>query len=71
MATTTPGRELLITGCRDPLMWYADLVGQRVPLVRIEADCYLSREPAGWTNMVYKTDAEIVPALQANKEHDT
>lgn len=66
MPTTDTGRELLITSCSDSRMWYAGLVGQRVPLLRIEPDCYLSREPAGYTNMVYKTDAEIVPA----EEHD-
>jgi hypothetical protein len=58
-----PGRELLITRCSDSLMWYAGMIGQRVPLLRIEADCYLSREPAGWTNIVKTTDAEIVQAL--------
>lgn len=58
-----PGRELLITRCSDWRMWYADMIGQRVPLLRIEADCYLSREPAGWTNIVKTTDAEIVQAL--------
>lgn len=59
--------ELLITNCRDPHMWYAPLVGQRVALVRIETDCYLSREPAGYLNMVYKQDAEIVSARECDK----
>jgi len=63
MQTTAPARELLITGCSDSRMWYAGLVGQRVPLLRIEADCYLSREPAGWTNIVKTPDAQVVPAL--------
>ena len=56
------GRALRITGCTDRLMWYAGRVGQVVPLVRIEPDCYLSLEPAGFVNMVYKRDAEIVGA---------
>lgn len=55
------GYELLITGCSDPHLWYAGLVGQRVPLLRIEADCYMSREPAGYTNIVFKRDAEVTP----------
>ncbi|CDM42396.1 hypothetical protein [Ectopseudomonas oleovorans] len=59
--------ELLITGCRDHQMWYSHLVGQRVPLLAIEPDCYLSREPAGFTNMVYKQDAEVVPAQEYDK----
>lgn len=54
--------ELLITGCNDPHMRYAGMVGQRVPLRRIESDCYISQEPAGFTNIVKKSDAEIVPA---------
>ena len=53
-------RELKITGCKDSSMWYAGLVGQRVPLLREESDVYLSREPAGYTNIVRKTDAKVV-----------
>lgn len=53
-------RELKITGCKDSSMWYAGLVGQRVPLLREEGDVYLSREPAGYTNIVRKADACIV-----------
>lgn len=59
--------ELLITGCSDPHMWYAHLVGQRVPLLRIEPDCYISREPAGYTNIVKHCDAEIVSAEECDK----
>lgn len=61
------GYELLITGCRDALMWYAPLVGQRVRLLRIETDCYMSREPAGYANIVLKQDAEIVPVQRCDK----
>lgn len=53
-------RELKITGCKDSSMWYAGLVGQRVPLLREESDVYLSREPAGYTNIVRKADAKAV-----------
>ncbi len=59
--------ELLITQCRDHLMWYARLVGQRVPLLAIEPDCYLSREPAGFVNIVKHSDAEIVSAEECDK----
>ena len=55
------GYELLITGCSDPRLWYAGFVGQRVPLLRIEADCYMRRDPAGYTNIVLKRDAEVTP----------
>lgn len=53
-------RELKITGCKDSSMWYAGLVGQRVPLLREHSDVYLSREPAGYTNIVRKADAKVV-----------
>lgn len=54
-------RELLITGCTDPMMWYADKVGQRVPLLGIWPESgYRSREPAGYSNVVRFADAEIV-----------
>lgn len=48
-------------------MWYAGFVGQRVPLLRIEPDCYISREPAGFTNIVKHSDAEIVSAEECDK----
>lgn len=51
---------LQITDCKDPMMWYADKVGECVPYVRTYEDCYLSREPAGYTNIVKLQDAEIV-----------
>ena len=53
-------RELRITGCTDRSMWYSSLVGERVPFLREEHDCYLSREPAGYVNIVKKADAEVV-----------
>lgn len=53
-------KMLYIENCSDGLMWYADKVGKFVPFVREESDCYLSREPAGYTNIVKKQDARIV-----------
>ena len=50
---------LKIVKCSDPLLWYYDLVGEFVPLIREEAACYISRERAGYTNIVHKYDAEI------------
>jgi hypothetical protein len=57
--TRKVARRLKITGCTDAQMWYADKVGEIVPLVREVDDCYLSREPAGYINIVRKQDAEI------------
>ncbi|HFH4653109.1 hypothetical protein [Pseudomonas aeruginosa] len=59
--------ELLITGCNDPLMWYARKVGDRVPFVREEPDCYMAREPAGFVNIVRKADA-VLEECQGAKE---
>jgi hypothetical protein len=46
-------------------MWYAGLVGELVPFLREEHDCYLSREPAGYVNIVKKSDAEVVGVSSA------
>jgi len=40
-------------------MWYSDLVGEFVPLIREEAGCYISKERAGYINIVHKYDCEI------------
>lgn len=52
--------KLKITACTDPMMWYADKIGQIVPFLREESDCFISREPSGYINIVRKTDATIV-----------
>jgi hypothetical protein len=53
-------RALRIIKCSDPLMWYQSKVGETVQLVREYVDCYMSREPAGYLNVVRLEDAEIV-----------
>lgn len=53
-------RALRIIRCSDPMMWYSGLVGKLVPLLRIDADTYLSVEPDGYTNIVWRQDAEVV-----------
>lgn len=61
MGTDTPAAtELLITQCPDTQRWYADMVGQRVPLLREIDEGWLSREPAGYTNVVLRADARVV-----------
>lgn len=56
----TTGKTLLIKKCSDARYWYAHLVGQQVPLVREEAGVYISREPAGYINVVQRKDAVVV-----------
>lgn len=53
-------RKLRITGCSDSSMWYAGKVGELVDLLGADRREYLSREPAGYVNIVRKTDAEVV-----------
>lgn len=59
------GKLLHITKCGDPMMWYAGMVGQNVPLVRVLTDCYMGREPAGFSNIVKLGDAEILDCAPA------
>lgn len=57
-------KMLKIIGCNDHMLWYADLVGQRVPYLGIDTDprgpIYWSREPAGYKNLVFCQDAVLV-----------
>ena len=53
-------KMLLIKSCRDTMMWYRDKVGEYVPYLATFNDCYMSREPAGYSNIVKLEDAEIV-----------
>jgi len=60
-------QKLLITGVRDPLMWYADKVGELVPFVgMVEDGDYYSREPSGYINIVRKGDAEVELVFEDN-----
>lgn len=52
--------KLRITGCSDRSMWYAGMVGQVVDLLGEDRREYLSRELAGYVNIVKKADAEVV-----------
>ena len=42
------------------MMWYRSKVGEVVAFVKEYDDCYMSREPAGYLNIVKKQDAEII-----------
>jgi hypothetical protein len=53
-------KMLLITDCTDPLLWYANRVGQHVIFLRECQHYYWSREAEGYTNIVHKKDATIV-----------
>lgn len=53
-------QQLKIIKCSDNLYWYNNLIGQTVPLLREYEDCYMSREPDGFANIIKKEDAEVV-----------
>lgn len=53
-------KMLRIIGCDDPMMWYADMVGELVPYCGKWREAYKSREPTGYINRVEFGDAEIV-----------
>lgn len=52
--------ELLIVECRDPSMWYADKVQQRVQYCGKWPEGWKSREPSGMINIIKPTDAILV-----------
>lgn len=56
-------KALHITGCTDGMMWYADKVGRIVPFLWEGDTFYMSREPAGYTNIVLKKDAEFIEVI--------
>jgi hypothetical protein len=60
-------KQILITGCSDPQMWYADRVGTTVPFVRQDSCGLWSREPAGYLNIVRPADGQIVE-LEAGRD---
>jgi len=57
---------LKLIKCSDPMMWYRSKVGEVVAFVREYDDCYMSREPAGYLNIVKKQDAEIIEFSDSN-----
>lgn len=64
-------KALKILSCSDSMMWYADKVGITVPLLRIEENEYISREPSGYINIVKKTDAIIIEYYGEENDHST
>ena len=55
-------KALLITQCSDGMMWYRNHINKIVPLIKDSESSteYLSREPAGYSNIVLKKDAVVV-----------
>lgn len=64
-------KAIKIKRCSDQMFWYRDLVGTVVPFLRDAPDFYMSREPAGYSNIVRKTDGEIVEVEKGTKFYVT
>jgi hypothetical protein len=54
-----PAMKVRVIACSDPQMWYANRVGESIPLVREDADGYWAREPAGYLNVIKRADAVV------------
>lgn len=62
-------KAIRIIKCSDPsLLWYRDKVGDIVEYIREEVDVFWSREPAGYTNIIFRSDAEIVDITFTNNQ---
>lgn len=58
--------KILITGCDDPFMWYAQHVGEMFPMLYMDYETgeYVTKEPSGYTNIVKFEDATIVEVTE-------
>lgn len=66
---TAPKKVLLVKKVSRGGLWYADKVGEHVPFLGIwPGEGYKSREPAGYINIVYFPDADIVDAPTEDAE---
>lgn len=59
-------KYLKIVDCSDPLMWYSKKIGKCVPLLQQYEDYYMSREDAGFANIVKLKDAIVVECCNEN-----
>ncbi len=57
-------KMLKVNQCSDSLLWYRSKVGQLIPYLGEDEDrrgpIFWSREDAGYKNIVFQSDAEIV-----------
>ena len=59
-------KAIHVIKCRDSLLWYSNQVGNIVPLLREESDIFMSVEPGGYSNIIYKEDAIITEIESTN-----
>lgn len=63
-------KAIKIKRCSDPMFWYRDLVGALVPFLREDTDFFISREPAGYSNIVRKTDCVVMDVEKGVKFYE-
>lgn len=63
-------KALKVVKCSDSLLWYSRKVGQLIPYLGEDEDrrgpIFWSREDAGYKNIVFQCDAEIVEVEELN-----
>ncbi len=52
--------QIRVIKASNPSYWYADNVGDTFPILREVQEGYMTREPAGYLNIIYKQDAEVI-----------
>ena len=55
---------ILIIKCNSKGKWYSDLVGKEVPLLAVEENEYMSREPEGYIHFISKEDGVITDGFK-------
>ena len=53
-------KMIKIVRCTDPMLWYADKVGELVPFLGTWPEAFKSKEGAGYVNIVKFEDGMVV-----------
>lgn len=52
--------KVKITNCTDPMLWYADHIGNDYEVSIETRDYYVVIASDGFNNIIYKKDAQII-----------
>lgn len=53
-------KMVIIKSTSDPHLWYTPYVGMTWEVIGEEEDVYWAKDPAGYKNIIYKEDCELV-----------
>ena len=59
-------KMIKIVRCTDPMLWYADKVGELVPFLGTWPEAFKSKEDAGYVNIVKFEDGVVVDIENQN-----